>query len=176
MSESPPYFVLAATDALYARFLRWLMHANVNHAMLVYQDERWGGYWAVEIDECGVRVVPLERIKARYLRLDFYRCSKGDFKAAFQEMRKAVGARYDWKALLINIVRLLVRRVFGRTFGKQMHRLSRYMCSEFVADYLIHAGVRGAEVAFIPSLTSPADLQRFFENHRDIEKASGVGE
>lgn len=169
MSEFPPYFVLAATKALYARFLRWLMGSDINHAMIVYQDDRWGGYWAVEVDDHGVRLVPLDRIKGKYSRLDFYRCSKGDFGDAFRAMKDKVGAKYDWKALLVNIGRLLVLKMFGATFSNPMHSLSKYMCSEFVAEYLQEANVSGAGEKLAPSLTSPEHLRLFFENHRDIE-------
>ena len=168
------YLVLAATNALYARFLRWLMGSNVNHAMIVYMDRTWGDWWAVEVDERGVRLAPLYTLRERYLRYEFYRCDDAEYSLAFPAMRNEVGSKYDWLALGINVLRYIVWRISGKRWLSPLHSLSRMMCTEFMVHFMQKAGIDGAD-ELTPSLTSPVALQDFFNMHSDIHRVEGAG-
>lgn len=158
----PVYVVLAATNVFYARILRWLMNSRYNHAMLVFFDELWESWWAVEVDERGVRLAPLETLKNRYGAYVVY-VPEGNMYCGLRGMLPYVGRKYDWKALF-NGVWLYFRRKFtGRTDIEKFESVSRYMCSEFVTEFLQKAGVKGTE-ELVPSLVSPAMLQEHFES------------
>ena len=158
----PVYVVLAATDLFYAKVLRWLMGSKYNHAMLVFFDELWEAWWAVEVDERGVRLAPLDSLKKRSGEYVVY-VPEGNMYCGMRAMLPYIGKKYDWKALLNGLWLYFRRKFTGRTDLEKFESVSRYMCSEFVTEFLQKADVKGT-ANHVPSLTSPAMLQEHFES------------
>jgi len=152
---------LTATRKWYGKLIRWATRSRVNHSLVKHDDPFWGAWRATEIDERGPR-----DIDARYLaRFDYIEHWESDLDLGIgmRAMGRFVGmARYDWRGLLVGLLRAVLLRVGGWEVDKAIHSHGRLFCSEFVAEVLKRSKVPGTE-EWIPANVSPGDLRRFMK-------------
>jgi hypothetical protein len=155
------------------------MKSNINHSFVLYESKEWGGWWAVQTDERGVRKIPAENVPD----LDYvecYECSK-DLWPALRRTGDFVGDRYDWRGLLWGLFRLLVYRVFKRKITKPLHRDNRLFCSEDVGWVMKYGELPGAGYVdgygpikdtehWKTSEISPLVLQTFWQASEEFER------
>jgi len=135
-------FCVTGSNAWYGKLLQWAMRTNVNHSFILYESKEWGGWWAVEINEHGVRKLPVEKLD-RINYIECYEC-KNDLWPALRTITDFVGAKYDWRGLLWGLFKLIVFRLFGKTILKPVHRHHRLFCSEGVGRVMKAGKLPGA--------------------------------
>jgi hypothetical protein len=121
----------------------------------------WGGWWAAQIDERGVRKIPFNQLKYTYLeKYELADTTKTSLALGVRAMRNHIGDSYDWLGLLWGLFKLTVKRLTGWNIRGVVHSDERLFCSEFVASVLQRAGIHGTE-KWTPESVSPAMIRRF---------------
>lgn len=163
--------VLAATKDFKGKVVRWASNSNINHAMLVYEDELWAGYWSAEaLLKQGVVRPPFDPDDPRYLRLECY-VYDGDPSVGLPDLRWMVGAGYDYKGAIFGTLRLIFRKLFGTDSDISIHDHKKFFCFEFIIHYLHNLKATGSE-KLIPENTSPAILREWLIKHEDFHRVS----
>jgi len=143
MPKGPESFPFPERDVLvcftagsefYSKAIRSLTHANVNHVLIAYKSQEWGGWWTVQTDQRGVVKVPAESLKYDYI--ECYEFPVLDLKVAMRRVRDLVGDPYDWAGIAGFMVKLYMWRVFGRTIVNPLHKQGDLFCSEMVTTFL----------------------------------------
>lgn len=145
----------------WSRILRRVMRCEINHVMTLYSGELWGGWWAVQVDEMGVRLVPALRALSGCVKILCYEY-RASLMPGLLSMRDYIGQRYDWRGLAWGVIRILLQRIFGNGVHRAWHSYNRMFCSEFVATMLQRAKVPGAET-WDPSSIPPSYLLNFVQ-------------
>lgn len=163
--------VLVATNDFTGRLVRWASNSKINHAMLVYEDPLWTGYWKAEaLFKQGVVRPPFDPDDPRYSKLEFY-VYRGDPSAGLPDLRWTMGAEYDYKGAISGTIRLIARKITGKLSDVSMHDHEKLFCFELVIHFLHNLGAAGAE-SLVPENTSPAILREWLMEHEDFQKVS----
>jgi len=163
--------VLVATKDLNGRIIRWASDSKVNHAMLIYEDRLWSGFWNAEATpKNGVARLPFRPDNPRYLRLECF-VYNGDAIKGFQDLRDKIGAGYDYVGATIGTLRLIFRKLLGTKTNVSIHDHDRFFCFELVIQFLQGIAAKGAE-RLVPENTSPAILRRWLMEHEDFRQIS----
>jgi len=163
--------VLVATKDLNGRIVRWASNSAVNHAMLVYEDTLWTGFWSAEaLLKKGVAKLPFDPDDPRYSKLEFY-VYHGDASIGLPGLRHVIGADYDYKGALVGTLRLIFRKLFGTVSDASIHDHKKFFCFELVIRYLQNLRTVGAD-KLVPENTSPAILREWLINHEDFQRVS----
>jgi len=109
------------------RCIQWLTSSDVNHCAVVYDSADWEEPWVAEAAVKGVRTVPQNNRKWKYIYEVKYDATK-DVRAAHQ----FIGQSYDfagfflfgWILLLWKLLKVKVKHPFRKTKGQ--------FCSEFL--------------------------------------------
>jgi hypothetical protein len=163
--------VLASTKEFSGRVIRWASHSPINHAMLVYEDPLWTGFWSAEaLPRKGVIRPPFDPDDPRYLKLEFY-VYNGNPEVGLRDLRWLIGSDYDYAGAIIGTMRLIFRKIFGTLSNMSIHDHKKLFCFELVTRYLQNLRVAGAE-SLIPENTSPAILREWLIKHPDFQRVS----
>lgn len=149
---------LAASHTWYGKLIRKLTQSKYNHAYIIYTSYLFGGWWAVEIAEDGIQLLPLEKVKKKYYENDCFEYAY-NLDLGLQRTRLMVGKKYDWLGVLGFGVKILVKKLFRRNVENAFEDNRRLFCSEYVASVLKYAGAFGFEKTD-PSQMSPDDIFR----------------
>jgi len=126
--------VLTAGGEFYSRAICNLTGSNVNHALIAYKSDEWGGWWAVQTDQRGVVKVPIENVKRVYSEV--YEFPELDLKTAMPRVRDLIGDSYDWEGIFGFMIKLWAWRALGRNVMNPLHDTGDLFCSELVTTYL----------------------------------------
>jgi hypothetical protein len=148
---------LSASDNLVGRIIRALTGSSVNHAFILYESDLWGGWWAAQIDERGVRKLPAKVVLPTYEKVYLYRYMGKSLAVGLKACRYMVGWKYDWLGILGFICKLVVWRLIGRRIFNPLHGRNREFCSEFVSNVLKKTPVPSFENQD-PASLSPGDV------------------
>lgn len=163
--------VLVATNNAQGKIVRWASDSKVNHAMIVYEDLLWSGFWKAEaVVPEGVVKLPFDPDDPEYTRVEFY-IYGGDLSAGLQDGKWMVGADYDYVGAIFGTVRLIFRRIFGTHSDMSIHDHEALFCFEFVINILQGAGVLGAS-KLSPENTSPAAFRKWLMEHEHFRRIS----
>jgi len=163
--------VLVATNDFTGRLVRWADNSKINHAMLVYEDELWTGFWKAEaLFKEGVVRPPFDPDDPRYERMEFF-VYRGDPSVGLPKLRWTIGADYDYKGAVLGTIRLIIRKITGKMSDASIHDHKKLFCFEFVINYLHNLRAAGAE-RLIPENTSPAMLREWLIEHEDFQQMS----
>ena len=164
------YIILARRKKFYAKLICKLLNSTVMHAFIIYKDDFWNIWMALEIDEQGTRICTFDSIKNNYDYLEYYKCPSCCFHL-LPTIKKHLNKKYDYLKLIINIGRLIIDKLFKKKISNKFDRTSKFICTEFVAFFLKKIGIIGAQ-ELIPSLTSPKSLQKFLQNNNQFFKTT----
>ena len=172
MSDRPKVaVVLVATKDFKGKIVRWASGSEINHAMLVYEDPLWTGFWSAEaLLKKGVVRPPFDPDNPRYLRTEFF-VYRGDSAIGLRNLRDIMLSDYDHTGAIMGVVRLIFRKLFGTFSNASIHSSDKYFCFEFVIYYLRNLKAEGAD-RLIPENTSPAILREWLMEHKDFQKVS----
>jgi hypothetical protein len=134
-----------------------------SHVFIEWWSDEWGGFFVTHAQSTGVVTQPLEAIREKYPVQKWYRVRSDEFiRGGLKKMRPHIGKPYDYVAVLINTVLLLLYYLFRwEWLWKIVWRDSRkFTCSEFVIMVLKEAAILGAG-QLDPELTTPSQLERF---------------
>lgn len=155
---------VSASNNLLGRIIRFLTDSSVNHAFIMYESRLWGGWWAAQIDERGVRKLPAKVVLPTYEKVFLYRYvvagplqGASALSAGLQACRYMVGWKYDWLGIVGFIFKLMIWRLLGRRVFNPLHGRNREFCSEFVANVLKKAQVPNFSKVD-PASISPGDV------------------
>lgn len=160
MSSTPPKVLVAFTtsDALYARFIRYVIKAVYHHAMLFIYLEDFGGWYAVEIDADGVHIISTKKAFKRISKFKCFTCNT-DLQVGISKTHESIGLEYDWKGLFFGLVFVFLKRFFGFIPDKPVHSVQKMYCIEYVATVLKAAGIPSYKNVD-PASISPCMLYR----------------
>jgi hypothetical protein len=148
---------VSASNNLVGRIIRFLTDSSVNHAFILYESRLWGGWWAAQIDEYGVRKLPAKVVIPTYKRVDLYRYAGKTLSPGLQACRYMVGWKYDWLGIVGFIFKLVIWRLLGKRIFNPLHGRHREFCSEFVSNVLKKAEVPSFS-SVDPASISPGDV------------------
>lgn len=163
--------VLIATKDTRGRIIRWASDSKINHAMLIYEDKLWSGFWSAEATpKHGVARLPFNPGDSNYLKIECF-VFDGDSVRGLRDLRHMIGADYDYTGALIGTLRLVFRKLLGTKSNVSIHDHDKFFCFEFVIRFLQGIMAEGAE-ALVPENTSPAILRAWLMEHKDFRQIS----
>jgi hypothetical protein len=151
---------LSAGNGVVGTLIRKLTQSEVNHAFLAYPDTEWGGWWAAQIDQRGVILVPAESVECKTLVCYEY---NRDISYALPKTRQLIGSKYDFLGIFGFLCKLSVWRLFHKKILNPIQNKGELFCSEMVTTFLKAADISWAQ-RLDPASTSPGDLYNFLEN------------
>lgn len=171
---SKPRVIIAFTtsDALYARFLRWVMDDRIHHCLLFYQSNVFGGWMAIEIDEEGPHVCVPGHAFSRISKMECYEVEQ-DLTPGIRAMKHYIGKGYDWKGIIVGVLFLLINKLFGLATVRTYHRVSKMFCSEYVTSVCRRAQVEGT-LNLIPAMTWPSLLKKALLSSGKAKRVRGT--
>jgi len=169
-TETQVYWVLARGKQWYAPLLRWALKFEYNHVFVAYYDIFWKSWWGIQVDNRGVRLVPISFFLKNFSKFKAYEYIE-PFDDSFARSRELIGNKYDWLALGVNILRLLLWRLTGKRWTRVSQTPRKQLCTEFMARHLQNSGVFGADI-LCPEITSPEMLYDFFEKNKHFREVS----
>jgi len=158
-------------------FKGWLIRKAIggywNHTWIGYTDPVWGGKWVAHATKDGVVVQPAEELEKHYeVSVGFKIISDLEVLKAMRETRDYIGLPYDYRAVIINGLLLLLYKLTGVQWFDPVINQNKLSCSEFVALILQRANFlpvqeRNAELyspdgkkgLFSLLLQHPSDMQ-----------------
>jgi len=147
MATRPPVLLcLSRSRNWWAPLVCWLAQVPTNHAFVLYQDERWGGWWALQIGPLGTQLLPAKAVMDEQRRVEAYRYVGGDPWPAMRAVSRYVGEGYDWLGLGWGMVRLAWMRLTGNKL-RAWHWGRRAYCFEVLAAMLKHWQLLGGDPA-----------------------------
>jgi len=158
----------STSDKLYAKILRKLMNSPIHHTFLFVNLDRLN-WMALEIDDRGIRFVPVSKIQGYAKHLKVYECTSTDLVEGLVFMRNYIGKKYDYLGLISGAFRLFLRKYFNYVSSNNEHNPNKMFCSEFVASVIQYSEVEDSD-HWIPSNMSPKDLYDFVRNHKDFKE------
>ncbi len=158
--------VLARSKSWYAPLITAITDTWFNHTFLVYEDERYHDWMALDILTDGPMLLPVDRAMKRYARIECWEYD-GDLWPGIGESGKDIGGGYDWLGLFASLLKLVLFKVFRLKFLNPIHWASKYMCFEWVLTILKRAGVEGSE-NLDPAIIPPAQFCNFLERHENF--------
>jgi len=156
---------LSAGHGVVGKAIRKLTQSDVNHAFLAYPDSEWTGFWAMEVDQRGIILVPAETIE--YEKLVCFEYNK-DISFALPKVRAIVGSKYDFLGILGFLCKLSVWRLFKKKILNPIHKKGELFCSEAVTTFLKEAEIPWT-AHLDPASTSPGDLYTLLDNDSNFE-------
>jgi hypothetical protein len=157
------FICLSASRGLFSWIIRKLTKSKYNHAYILYTSYLFGGWWAVQIDQRGVRKLPASQVTKKYY---LNTCYEYEFNLdrGLQHTRSMVGAKYDWLGILGFFVKLLVKKIFKKEIGNLTQSKSRNFCSEYVASVLKYSNAFGFQKCN-PAEMDPDDIDDIISHH-----------
>jgi hypothetical protein len=170
--KSRVFICFSASDTWYGRMIRYLTQSDFNHVFLSYKSDMWGGWWATQVDDDGVRLLPLEKVVGKKkMPVECYETVSSDVFDGLVSVRDYIGSRYDWRGIFGFLVKLIVWRLFGKRILNPFHDRAKMFCSEFVMLILQKANI-GNTMNYDASSASPEDVRKFL-THSPIFKRKG---
>jgi len=157
----------STSNKLYAKILRKLMDSHIHHTFLFVRFPSLG-FMALEIDQYGIRFVPVHKTNGYAKHLEVFSC-KYDLNIGLITMKDYIGRKYDWKGVISGAWRLFLRKYFKYETKNGVHSRNRMFCSEFVASILKESEVDGTS-KWKPSEMSPKMLYDFVNNHKHFNR------
>jgi len=158
--------VLARSKSWYAPLIRAITDTWFNHAFIVYQDEGFEDWVALDVLKDGPEVLPIERAMKRYQRIECWEYD-GDLWEGVKKSKEDIGCGYDWLGLFTALFKLLLFKLLRIKLLRPVHWASKYMCFEWVLTIMKRAGVQGGE-NLDPAVVPPAQFCDFLERHEDF--------
>lgn len=152
---------LSRSKGFFQWAVRKLTGSKVNHAFILYRSNLWGGWWAVQVDDKGVRIVPSEYLESNSTSVVLYSYER-NIEHSLSDIRGEVGEDYDYAGILGFFIRIIAWKVAKKKIRNALHRKNELFCSELVAKFLRCASVKGA-TQLNPSTTSPQDILEFVQ-------------
>jgi hypothetical protein len=139
-------------------FTGWLIRKATggrwNHAWIGYTDPIWGGQWVTHAISEGVSVQRAELVKESYDESVCFQVIGGiDVAQGMRETRDYVNKPYDFRAVILNGLLLLLYRLTGVEWFNPIIDHNKASCSEFVALILQRANftaVQGKDAEEFP--------------------------
>ncbi len=145
---------LSASDTWYGKAIRKLTGSNVNHAFFAYYSDIHVGWQALQIDERGVVEVAAESLKHSYI--ECYEFREFNLTKGIPEVRKMLGASYDFLGIVGILFKLVVWRLLGRRILSPLHKKGDLFCSEFVTTLIQRVpGMYGIFKCLNPAAVAP---------------------
>lgn len=152
---------VASADNWKGRLTRWLTRSDVNHCFLLFESDLWGGWWAVNVDQNGIDILPAEKVVPQYSFVRYY-AYQFPLKEGLAKSRSYIGTSYDWFGVFHLGVKLFFWKFLRLKILDPIQDLSRLFCSEFVMKVLKDAKVVGSE-DYLASEATPRDVQELCE-------------
>jgi hypothetical protein len=163
MSTKKTYVCLIEGNDSRSKLYKWILKSKDTHVFFLYESDLWGGWFAADIMEDGVIMLPEEKSSTqRATTLTFFECSM-PLDVGFKRARKFVDSGYDFLALFANLMRIMLWRWFGWKWLKPVGSSKRMYCAEFVATIFRLADIPHSE-ELDPEVTSPGMLREFMVN------------
>lgn len=153
---------LSGSDNWYAKIIQRMTQSPVNHAFVMFEDPTLRGWWAIQVDTKGVRILPAEYLKHNKTCLQAYSAA-GDVENAYLKVRHFIGKDYDYPGIAGFFIQIMAFRAAGKKIKNVLHRNDELFCSEFVAEF-INAAWPDVRPFKDPSVVSPGDLYDFLSN------------
>jgi len=148
--------------------IRWVTKSQYSHCFLIVEDAFFGVDMALEADQYGFRLVPLEQFAKQHdIRLvvsPVVPIDDGVKKAATW-----LGESYDFTGLF-GMVFVMLARCLGRKWRNPLRAAHTMFCSEAIVYVLQAANYPGA-AELEPADTSPEDLAEFLARASSSIKA-----
>jgi len=145
-----------------SKLFKWILKSKDTHVFFLYESELWGGWFAADILEDGVVMLPEEKSSTQRAKtLTFFEC-KYPIEDGFKRARKFVMSGYDYLALAANLTRVMLWRWLGWKWLRPVNSDKRMYCAEFVATIFRLANIPHSE-DLDPAVTSPAMLREFMD-------------
>lgn len=142
MDQEDPTIVIGFSRS--RDFKGWLIRKAIggfwNHTWIGYTDPVWGGKWVAHATNDGVVLQRAEELEKQYeASAGFKVIGDLDIFQAMQQTRDYIGLPYDYKAVILNGLLLLLYRLTGIQWFSPIVDNNRISCSEFVALILQRA-------------------------------------
>jgi len=163
-------------------FTGWLIRKALggrwNHVWIGYTDPIWGGQWVTHAISDGVTIQKAELLKENYDESECFQVIGLDMRQGMRETRDYVNKPYDFKAVILNGLLLLLYRLTKIEWFNPIIDHNKASCSEFATLILQRANfkpVQGKEAELVPPDGERGlfpIIRRHPENMRKIDSES----
>jgi hypothetical protein len=175
MNTTTVLIAMTASKGFFEGMIRKLTRSPYNHVMVLYKCPFWGGWWALQVDDHGVRPVPIENLTSKITRWKFFQYDK-DVLPQIPLAKPDMNHDYDYLGIFGFLLKLITFRLTGIQIRNFIHKKNEMFCSEFTSRFFRRIRVPGADTLDPPS-TSPGDLVKFCsEGHGFTEYSAGIVE
>lgn len=149
-------------------FIRWVTKSQYSHCFLIVEDAFFGVDMALEADQYGFRLVPLEQF-AKQHDIMLVVSPVAPIDEGVKKAATWLGESYDFTGLF-GMAFVLLGRWLGRKWRNPLRAAHAMFCSEAIVYVLRAANYPGA-ADLTPSDTSPEDLAEFLARSSPSIKA-----
>lgn len=154
MTEDPKVLaVLATSNKLYARFLRYLMGSRFHHAFIVVNISELGGWLAIDVDRNGPHMISTRKAFEEITDFECIQAKENLFKG-IAVCRDYMGSGYDHKGAWFGVFILCLKRLFGIKPKNTVQDPFKMYCIEYVASVLRYSDVRSFKDLNVSNLST----------------------
>ena len=170
MTEPNLLIAATASKGFFQWAIRKLTGSPYNHVMVLYECPFWKGWWAIQVDDHGVRPVPLEKAWKDVTGYVLFK-SAMELRDDLPTMRRDMDKDYDYAGIFGFFVKIMAWRVAKKRIRNVFHKKGDLFCSEFMAKFFRKAHVPEAE-ELKPATTAPSDIVEFCTENHTFKKTS----
>ena len=111
------------------------LKAKVNHTFLIYYSIDFNRWFAIDIRERGIVIVPVEKALKECKSAAVMQCNF-DLWIGVRKATKHFGEGYDWRGVLNAVLGITIFVLFGYKPKKINNSHKRFVCSEFVTTVI----------------------------------------
>ncbi len=144
----------STTNLLISKIIRKLTRSNVSHSWISYYDKTLNQRMVMQAELFGFEVIPFDRWirKNTFVRAFVVENNNN----ALAQIASFIGEEYDVKSIL----RLAIKKIFGKVWRKPYKNPLKLMCSEAVLRFLQFTG---EFPELDPEEIEPGELMRLLE-------------